>query len=167
MTNHWKESRSYKTLNEIPELLSFKQIKPKNTTTTEHKVTHVHGSVRANDIIKAAEKKSDEKKLKEEKKQTLLAKREEIKEKFYKCKQKCVCVKDGKCNAFDFKECSVCHNILKSHCDKQACRNAAGEKPKMLLVDAALKHPKQVVRYDDTTDDEMSCVEESDDDVEK
>ena len=91
MTNHWKESRSYKTLNEIPELLSFKQIKPKNTTTTEHKVTHVHGSVRANDIIKAAEKKSDEKKLKEEKKQTLLAKREEIKEKFYKCKQKCVC----------------------------------------------------------------------------
>ena len=35
----------------------------------------------------------------------------------------------------------------------------------MLLVDAALKHPKQVVRYDDTTDDEMSCVEESDDDV--
>ena len=36
----------------------------------------------------------------------------------------------------------------------------------MLLVDAALKHPKQVVRYDDTTDDEMSCVEESDDDVE-
>ena len=167
MTNHWKESRSYKTLNEIPELLSFKQIKPKNTTTTEHKVTHVHGSVRANDIIKAAEKKSDEKKLKEEKKQTLLAKREEIKEKFYKCKQKCVCVKkDGKCNAFDFKECSVCHNILKSHCDKQACRNAAGKKPKMLLVDAALKHPKQVVRYDDTTDDEMSCVEESDDDVE-
>ena len=73
--------------------------------------------------------------------------------------------KDGKCHAFDLKEYSVCHNILKSHCGKQACRNAAGEKPKMLLVDAALKHPKQVVRYDDTTDDEMSCVEESDDDV--
>ena len=36
----------------------------------------------------------------------------------------------------------------------------------MLLVDAALKHPKQVVRYDDTKDDEMSCVEEPDDDVE-
>ena len=36
----------------------------------------------------------------------------------------------------------------------------------MLLVDAALKHPKQVVRYDDTKDDEMSCVEEPDDDAE-
>ena len=36
----------------------------------------------------------------------------------------------------------------------------------MLLVDAALKHPKQVVRYDHTTDDEVSCVEESDSDVE-
>ena len=35
----------------------------------------------------------------------------------------------------------------------------------MLLVDAALKHPKQVVRYDDTTDEQMSCVGESDDDV--
>ena len=55
-------------LNEIPELLSFKQIKSKITTTTRHKVTHVHGSMRTNDIIKAAEKKSDEKKLKEEKK---------------------------------------------------------------------------------------------------
>ena len=46
--------------------------------------------MRANDIIKAAEKIADEKKLKEEKKQALLAKREEIKEKFYKCKQKYV-----------------------------------------------------------------------------
>ena len=36
----------------------------------------------------------------------------------------------------------------------------------MLLVDAALKHPKQVVCYDDTKDDEMCCVEEPDDDVE-
>ena len=36
----------------------------------------------------------------------------------------------------------------------------------MLLVDAALKHPKQVVCYDHTTDDEVSCVEESDNDVE-
>ena len=34
------------------------------------------------------------------------------------------------------------------------------------LYGATLKHPKQVVGYDDTTDDEMSCVEESDDDVE-
>ena len=46
--------------------------------------------MRASDIIKAAEKIADEKKLKEEKKQALLAKREEIKEKFYKCKQKYV-----------------------------------------------------------------------------
>ena len=89
-------------LDKIPGLLSFKQIKPKNTTTTKHKVTHVHGSMRANDIIKAAEKIADEKKLKEEKKQALLAKREEMKGKFYKCKQKCVCSKkDGKCDAFD------------------------------------------------------------------
>ena len=35
----------------------------------------------------------------------------------------------------------------------------------MLLVDVTLKHPKQVVRYDDTTDEQMSCVGESDDDV--
>ena len=75
-------------------------------------------------------------------------------------------MKDGKCDAFDLKECSVGHNIMKSHCGKQACRNAAGEKAKMLLVDTALKHPKEVVCYDYTTDDEMSCVEESDDDVE-
>ena len=77
----------------------------------------------------------------------------------------CLCKKDGKCHAFDLKECFVCHNILKSHCGNQACRNAAAENPKMLLVDAALKHSKQVVRYDDTTDDEMSCVE-SDTDAE-
>ena len=94
--------------------------------------------MRATDITKAAEKIADEKKLKEEKKQALLAKREEIKEKFYKCKQKYVWAKDGICDAFDLKKCSVCHNILKSHCGKKACRNAAGEKPKMLLVDAAL-----------------------------
>ena len=95
--------------------------------------------MRASDIIKAAEKIADEKKLKEDKKQALLAKSEEMKEKFNKCKQKCVCAKeDCKCDAFDLKECFVSHNILKSHCGKQACRNAAGEKPKMLLVDAAL-----------------------------
>ena len=62
-------------LGKIPGLLSFKQIKPKNTTTIKHKVTHVHGSMRASDIIKAAEKIA-EKKLKEKKKQALLAKRE-------------------------------------------------------------------------------------------
>ena len=89
-------------LDEIPKLLSFKQIKPKNTTTTKHKLTHAHGSMRANDIMKAPKKIDDEKKLKEEKKQALLAKREEMKGKFYKCKQKCVCSKkDGKCDTFD------------------------------------------------------------------
>ena len=62
-------------LDKIPGLLSFKQIKPKNTTTTKNNVTHVHGSLRANDIIKAAEKIAD-KKLKKGKKQALLAKRE-------------------------------------------------------------------------------------------
>ena len=154
-------------LDEIPELLSFQQITCKNTTTTKHEATHIHGSMRANDIIKAVEKKADKEKLEEEKKQALLAKREGVKEKFYKFKQKCVSAeKDGKCDVFDSKECSVCNNILKSLCGKQAVKNASGEKPKMLLVDAALNHPKQIVRYDDTTDDDMSCVEESDDDVE-
>ena len=46
--------------------------------------------MRANDIIKAAEKIADEKKLKEEKKQALLVKREEIIKK-KKFKQKFLC----------------------------------------------------------------------------
>ena len=88
--------------------------------------------MRANDIIKAAEKIADEKKLKEEKKQALLVKREEIIKKKNLNKNFCA-KKDGKCHAFDLKEYSVCQNILKSHCGKQACRNAAGEKPKMYM----------------------------------
>ena len=53
--------------------------------------------MRANDIIKAAEKIADEKKLKEEKKQSLLAKREEIK--YFRSVNKYVSVQRRMANA--------------------------------------------------------------------
>jgi len=111
--------------------------------------------MRADDIIKAVEKNAQDKKFTEEKEQALSAKKEEVKEVFYKCKQKCVCTKvGGKCDALDLKECSVCHSILKSQYGKQACKSPSGEKPLMLLVDAASKQPKRTDGCSYGSDDE-------------
>ena len=119
--------------------------------------------MRANDIIKAAEKIADEKKLKEEKKQALLAKREEIKENFYKCKQKFLCKEGWQMPCFWPQGIFCLPQYSEESLWQASLQKCSWWKAKD--VDAALKHPKQVVRYDDTTDDEMYCVEESDDDV--
>ena len=120
---------------------------------------HVHRSMRASNIIEAVEKIAVEKKKKEEKKQAHVLKKEEAKETFYQCKQKCACEKrDGKCSAIDLKECSNYHSILKSQCRKQLCSNATGEKHSMLLVDVI---KKKVYRKSIQSDDKLTFEEEN------
>ena len=83
--------------------------------------------MRACDILDAVEKLEEEKKALEEKKEAALKQKQQTKEAFYRCKQKYCCGKEGgACVAADFKECSICHNILKSQCSKMYCRNKAG-----------------------------------------
>ena len=147
---------SVPSLEDIPDLLCIQKIKPKESGSKKHKITQVHGSMRASDIIKAAEKVAAEKEAKEMRKKALMEKKQNDKELFYRCKAKCSC--EGKCAASELKECSVCHDILKSQCGKRSCRDEAGGKPVMIQIDLGRKKRKtrrRIIFADDSSDDDF------------
>ena len=53
---------------------------------------------------------------------------------FLKCQDKCLC-STKECEAIQLHQCSVCKKILKSKCEKKACK-IDGEAPVMILVAA-------------------------------
>jgi len=63
-------------------------------------------------------------------------KKEKEKERFIRCKEKCVC-EESVCIVINLQESSFCHNILHSSCGKSGCKKD-GMKPKMILPAAAL-----------------------------
>ena len=65
---------------------------------------------------------------------------------------------EGKCAASELKECSVCHNILKSQCGRRSCRDEAGGKPVMIQIDLGRKKRKtrrRIIFADDSSDDDF------------
>ena len=58
------------------------------------------------------------------------------KEALFRCKEKCI-FSGPTCEVINLKECSMCHNVLKSRCTKSLCQGENGEKPAMLLPAAA------------------------------
>ena len=148
------------SLEEIPGLLTIEKVKPKLSKETT-RVTQVHGSMHGQDILKLVKdikEKKDTKKLAVEKK----AEDKELeRQRFYKCKDKCVCDK-ARCNAFGLKECPSCHSIPRSICSKAGCK-VDGKKPVMILPAVAAKIAKPLTFG---SDEEMENDEESDSDVE-
>ena len=57
------------------------------------------------------------------------------KETFILCNDNCRCSRpDGKCEAKNLKECSVCRQVLLSQCSQLACKGKDGSKPAMVKV---------------------------------
>lgn len=94
-------------LDEIP-----KRCKKKST-----KITNVHGSMEGQDILKKVEVLEKEKEKKKNDVEARKIAKEELRERFFKCKSKCIC--EGVCEA---KECPNCHSVMKSTCSKIKCQ---------------------------------------------
>lgn len=108
-------------LNEIPGLLPIDRVKPKTDPTKNTRVTQIHGSLEAKDVLSMVESIKCDKEVKQKAKQERTAQKQIAKEAFYRCKEKCVCG-ESKCLSASLKECPQCHDILKSVCSKSACR---------------------------------------------
>ena len=118
---------------EIPSVFHYNKIKPKKTK--NQRITSVHGSMTAKNILKRVKennKKNEEKELKKKENKEKKLKEGEM---FIRCKDKCVCEKpNGKCVTIGLKQCSSCKSVLKSQCGKKACRSPDGAKPFMVKV---------------------------------
>ena len=79
--------------------------KTKNT-----RVTSIHGSMEAQNIVKEVELIENGKKKKQDQKEKKKQEKDKEKEQFYKCKSKCVCAKCI-CAIKGFKECPAYHEL--------------------------------------------------------
>ena len=88
-------------------------------------ITNQFGFLTAKDVVTLVQKQKEEQKIKEERKKLSQEIKENQRNQFIKCKEKCVCgKKEGKCDASGLKECSSCHTILKGQCCKQSLNPA-------------------------------------------
>ena len=147
-------------------MLTVKKVTTKDVTKNV-RVTQVHGSMEVKHVLVLAMKINLDKELKEQSQKEAIQKR---KDSFFRCKVKCVCTSasaSATCAAVKLKECSVCHNVLKSKCRKISCQGENGEKPTMLLPAAATDGPssRRKLRIDeesDESDTESELLVESD-----
>ena len=147
------------TLEEIPGLLKVSKVKPKETSKNT-RLTQVCGSMEGKKVLELTEQLKIKKVDQDQARMAAGEKKRMDIEAFFKCKDKCVCLKpSGKCNATKLKECPVCHNILRSVCSKASCKSDDGKKPEMVIPfcqksTRGLKR-KLVNEYDtDESDDE-------------
>ena len=95
-------------------------------------------------------KKKRQKEAKKQRKQTM-------KEMYFRCKESCVCGSKI-CDAAQLKECSNCHDIMKSICSKNACK-VDGSKP-IIITPAAASNAKQAFKKkmleENESDDNLS-----------
>ena len=99
-------------------------------------------------VVQSLKKKKEEKILAKTAKDDQIREGKEI---FYRCKDHCVCGK-SKCEAAGLKECSNCHNILRSVCGRAACK-IDGKCPQMIFP-ASHKPPKRKLVLGDSSDEE-------------
>ena len=109
--------------------MSINKVKPKDVKKKSTKITNVHGSMEGQDILKKVEALEKEKEKKKNDAEARKIEKEELRERFFKCKSKCIC--KGICKAKDLKECPHCHSIMKSTCSKIKCQ-VNGKKPLMI-----------------------------------
>ena len=117
----------------VPSVFTFEKIKPKKTK--NQRITSVHGSMTAKNVLSIVKENNRKNNEKEKKKKENKEKRLKESEVFLLCKDKCQCEKpNGKCEALGLKQCSICNSVLKSQCGKKACRTPDGAKPLMIKV---------------------------------
>ena len=140
-------------LEEIPGFLKVNKVKPKPSS-VNHRVTQVHGSMEGKNVLKLVQDIKEQKEQKEKAKDERTEKKQMQKEAFYRCKERCVC--EGVCEARGLKQCSSCHNILKSVCTKAGCRDEGGQRPMMILTagSACSSRTRLEERFDESEDDE-------------
>jgi hypothetical protein len=150
-------------LDDIPGFMTIQKVKP-NLSKTNTRVTQVHGSMKAKRVLTVVEDIKNKKDQKTKEKQDAINKKEEVKEAFILCKVRCIC-REIKCKAIGWKECSICHNIMRSVCSKVGCR-VDGRKPEMILPAASLTHRRPLFDESDNWENEDFSSEESDNDME-
>ena len=159
-------SERFINLEEIPDLLTVKKVKP-NLEKTSVRVTQVHGSMRVQDIITKVKQIKDDKQKKADAKDQAIKNKEELTERFIRCKEKCSC-EQSKCAATGLKQCLVCKNILKSQCGKAKCK-VDGVKPTMILPagkkDCQTGRRKKLFETDEEEDDEEDKEDEESEDA--
>jgi len=96
----------------------FKLISRAAKKSKNQRLTKMHGSMKGNEILQAAEERRQLEMEKEEKKEASRAKKSEIEKLYRDCKSSCVCNRNI-CKAILLKECTNCRNILKSQCSKK------------------------------------------------
>ena len=149
-------------LEKVPGLLTVKNVKPKMSKKS-NKVTNIHGSIMGKGILELSREIEDGKKRKQAAKEDRKKNKEEQKQAFLRCKDECMC-KTRTCHAINLKQCSICHDILKSMCTKIACKGNDGSKPKMIQPAAAGASKTKVKRRRLFREESFSCSSSEDDD---
>ena len=118
---------------EVSSVFHYDRINPKKSK--NQRITSVHGSMTAKNILKVVKENNKKKEENEQKKKENKERKAKEGEMFLLCKDKCQCSRpDGKCAAIGLKQCTVCQSVLKSQCGKKACRSTDGSKPVMKKV---------------------------------
>ena len=115
----------------------------------------MYGSMEGKKVLELTKKMHREKEEKEEARKSAAMKRQTSKEAFFRCKLECVCLRSsGKCDSASLKQCSVCHNILRSQCSKNQYKSADGMKPVMIHCASAQSMSTQVHESDGNSDED-------------
>lgn len=147
-------------LDQIPGLLTINKITPKKAKSNV-RVTQVCGSMEGKDMLQVVKSIKQEKARKVEAQKAKENQKVNDREAFYKCKETCTCHK-SKCEASGLKECSSCHNILRSVCGKAACRKN-GKRPLMISSAVGKTNTCKSVNKECDTDDSASSNDNSED----
>jgi len=141
----------------VPSVFTYDRIKPKKTT--NQRITAVHGSMTAKNILNVVRENNKKNEEKEQKKKENKGKKQRECEMFLLCKDKCKCEKpNGKCAALALKQCSVCKSVLRSQCGKKACRTPDGVKPAMIKAIESKAQKNSTISVSDHTSDEEDGV---------
>ena len=141
-------------LDQIPDLLTINKITPKRTETNV-RVVQVCESMQGKDMLQVVKSTSEEKSWNVEGKKAKKIQKLNDTAAFYKCKETCMCHK-SKCEASGFKECSSCHNVLRSICGKVGCRKN-GKRPMMIYPSVGRKiNVRQSVNKENDSEDSKS-----------
>ena len=123
-TRYWKHKyesamEAYQTisdksisLEEVPNLLPLTKVTPKMNNV---RVTQVHGSMEGKKILETVSSIKEDKSKKEQDNKERKPKQQQQIKRFCKCKKECIYGKNV-CAAIKLRECSCCHNVLKSTC---------------------------------------------------
>ena len=141
-------------LDQIPGLLTINKITPKRTETNV-RVVQVCGSMQGKDMLQVVKSTSEEKSRNVEGKKAKKNQKLNDPAAFHKCKETCVSHK-SKCEASGLKECSSCHNVLRSICGKVGGRKN-GKRPMMIYPSVGRKiNVRQSVNKENDSEDSKS-----------